>query len=183
MLFMGEEFAASTPFQYFCDFGPELAQAVSRGRRAEFARFAAFASEQAQSRIPDPNSASTFLASKLNWVERSEAPHRLWLARVQQLLAVRRKHLVPLFAAQSGAGRFQCDGDTLRVDWTLRPAAGTAQPVRLHLLAYFGAQPKGDVAAAAGVVIYNEGVESDGSALVRLASGAVRVTLQGVAHA
>lgn len=183
MLFMGEEFAASTPFQYFCDFEPELAQAVSRGRRAEFARFAAFASEQAQSRIPDPNSASTFLASKLNWAERREAPHRFWLAHVQQLLAVRRKYLMPLFAAQSAAGRFQCDGDLLRVDWTLGPAAGAAQPVRLHLLAYFGAQPRGDVAVAAGVVIYSAGVESDESALVRLAPGAVRVTLQGADHA
>jgi maltooligosyltrehalose trehalohydrolase len=183
MLFMGEEFAASTPFQYFCDFGPELAQAVSRGRRAEFARFAAFASEQAQLRIPDPNSASTFLASKLNWEERSEAPHSSWLAHVQQLLAVRRKYLMPLFAAQSAAGRFQCDGDLLRVDWTLESAADAAQPARLHLLAYFGAQPRGDVAVAAGVVIYSAGVESDESALVRLAPGAVRVTLQGSDHA
>lgn len=48
MLFMGEEFAASTPFQYFCDFEPELARAVSQGRREEFGRFAAFASADAQ---------------------------------------------------------------------------------------------------------------------------------------
>ncbi|UCE32609.1 MAG: malto-oligosyltrehalose trehalohydrolase, partial [Burkholderiales bacterium] len=42
MMFMGEEYAASTPFQFFCDFGPELAEAVSRGRREEVGRFAAF---------------------------------------------------------------------------------------------------------------------------------------------
>ena len=55
MLFMGEEFAARTPFLYFCDFGPELADAVPQGRREEFGRFAAFADEAARERIPDPN--------------------------------------------------------------------------------------------------------------------------------
>lgn len=182
MLFMGEEFAASTPFQFFCDFGPELAEAVSRGRRAEFGRFAAFASEEAQASIPDPNSEATFLGSKLNWDERSAAPHHRWLAHVQQLLAVRLKHLMPLLAGQSGAGRFQCDGDTLQVVWTLGPVAGAAQPNRLHLLAYFGAQPKGGVAPAPGALIYSDGVDSDGSDHLCLASGAVRVTLQGIEH-
>ncbi len=42
MLFMGEEWGASTPFLFFCDFGPELAAAVSKGRREEFSRFDAF---------------------------------------------------------------------------------------------------------------------------------------------
>ena len=62
MLFMGEEFAASTPFLYFCDFGPELAAAVAAGRRREFQRFAAFTDEAAIARIPDPNAAATFEA-------------------------------------------------------------------------------------------------------------------------
>jgi 1,4-alpha-glucan branching enzyme len=39
LLFMGEEFGADTPFLFFCDFGPELAAAVTQGRRREFARF------------------------------------------------------------------------------------------------------------------------------------------------
>lgn len=51
MLFMGEEYAAATPFPYFCDFGPELAAAVSQGRRDEFGRFAAFADEAARAAI------------------------------------------------------------------------------------------------------------------------------------
>ena len=54
MLFMGEEFAASTPFLFFCDFGGELAQAVSSGRRREFERFAAFADEAVRARFPIP---------------------------------------------------------------------------------------------------------------------------------
>ena len=39
MLFMGEEWGAAQPFPFFCDFGPKLASAVRKGRRAEFARF------------------------------------------------------------------------------------------------------------------------------------------------
>jgi maltooligosyltrehalose trehalohydrolase len=83
MLFMGEEFAASTPFLYFCDFGPELAAAVAAGRRREFQRFAAFTDEAAIARIPDPNAAATFQASKLRWTERSQSPHRDRLALVR----------------------------------------------------------------------------------------------------
>ncbi len=77
MLFMGEEFAASTPFLFFCDFGPELARAVAQGRRREFKRFAAFADDAAAAAIPDPGSPQTFEASKLRWEERAQsAPPR-----------------------------------------------------------------------------------------------------------
>src|SRR3989304_3199811 len=55
LLFMGEEFAASTPFLFFCDFGPDFAAAVTRGRRQEFARFERFSDPSAQAAIPDPN--------------------------------------------------------------------------------------------------------------------------------
>src|SRR5581483_4126157 len=55
LLFMGEEIGATTPFLFFCDFGPELAAQVTKGRRAEFVRFEQFSSPEAQSRIPDPN--------------------------------------------------------------------------------------------------------------------------------
>ena len=54
MLFMGEEFAASTPFLYFCDFGPELAAAVAAGRRREFQRFAAFTDDGRDRTHPRP---------------------------------------------------------------------------------------------------------------------------------
>ena len=67
MLFMGEEFGATTPFRFFCDFSGELGKAVTQGRRREFARFARFADPAAQSTIPDPNAEETFLASKLDW--------------------------------------------------------------------------------------------------------------------
>ena len=96
MLFMGEEFAASTPFLYFCDFGPELAEAVTAGRRREFQRFAAFTDEAAIARIPDPNAAATFAGSKLRWAERSQFPHRERLALVRELLDLRRLDSRPI---------------------------------------------------------------------------------------
>lgn len=177
MLFMGEEFAATTPFQYFCDFGPELAQAVSRGRREEFGRFAAFADAGARARIPDPNAESSFLASKLRWEERDTPPHGSCLTQVRRLLALRQSLLVPRLSGQRGAGRFYCEGETLRVEWTLGSAPGEGTCPRLHLLAHFGANPVAGIAPPRGETIYSAGVDTDGRAL-RLARGAVHLTLQ-----
>ena len=177
MLFMGEEYAASTPFLYFCDFGPELAAAVSQGRRAEFGRFAAFADEAARARIPDPNDEATFRASTLRWEERDQSPHREWLALMQELLALRRQWIVPHLAGQRGAGRFWREGAALRVEW---PLGGAAAPC-LHLLAHFGREPLQGAAPPPGRTVYEIGVTPDGAALV-LAPGAVRITLQEADH-
>ena len=119
MLFMGEEFAASTPFLYFCDFEGELAEAVSNGRRNEFQRFAIFADASARARIPDPNAAATFVQSKLRWDERDTAPHAERLALVRRLLALRRQHLVPHLAGPMQGGQSRGSDDLLRVVWTL----------------------------------------------------------------
>ena len=71
MLFMGQEFAASTPFLFFTDFNPELGRLVTEGRRGEFADFRAFADPDMRDSIPDPQAESTFLASKLD-LDRTE---------------------------------------------------------------------------------------------------------------
>ncbi len=103
MLFMGEEFAAGTPFLYFCDYGGDLARAVTEGRRNEFRRFARFADPDARAAIPDPNDESTFVRSKLDWTERDRQPHRAWLDLYRTLLALRRDVLMPwLPRARSG---------------------------------------------------------------------------------
>jgi maltooligosyltrehalose trehalohydrolase len=70
MLFMGQEFAASTPFLYFTDHGPELGQLVTEGRRSEFGGFRAFGDERLNDAIPDPQAERTFTASKLRLKER-----------------------------------------------------------------------------------------------------------------
>jgi maltooligosyltrehalose trehalohydrolase len=71
LLFQGQEFAASTPFQFFTDHNPELGRLVTEGRRKEFAGFAAFADPARRERIPDPQAASTFRRSVLDWSERA----------------------------------------------------------------------------------------------------------------
>ncbi|HEV2066697.1 MAG TPA: DUF3459 domain-containing protein, partial [Thermomicrobiales bacterium] len=70
LLFMGQEFAASTPFLYFTDHPEELGRLVTDGRRQEFAGFRMFHDEDLRRTIPDPQAEATFLASKLDPTER-----------------------------------------------------------------------------------------------------------------
>ncbi len=140
MLFMGEEFAATTPFQYFCDFGPDLAAAVSEGRRAEFSGFAAFAGETAPTRpIPDPNDYATFLASKLDPDDADEGWHAEALRETGALLALRHAELVPRFGPRTRVQNWSCEGDALRIAWAFGDTQGGAHPgAALHLVANFG---------------------------------------------
>jgi maltooligosyltrehalose trehalohydrolase len=86
MIFQGEEFAASTPFQYFANHqDPELARAVSEGRKREFAAFG-----WSPDQIPDPEKRETFERSKLNWDELLCGAHAEMLAWYKQLLQLRR---------------------------------------------------------------------------------------------
>lgn len=136
LLFMGEEFGASAPFLFFCDFGPDLAAAVAAGRRAEFGRFARFRDPAARDAIPDPNDPATFERSKLAWEERAQGPHGERLALCRKLLALRREHVVPRLAGMRPPGEFECfDRGGLAVRWTL---GGGAQ---LHLAANLADSP------------------------------------------
>ena len=94
LLFMGQEWAASTPFQYFTDHDAELGRRVTEGRRREFAAFLAFCDPGGRE-IPDPQAASTFEASCLRWAERSLPGHREVLKLHRALLRVRREEVVP----------------------------------------------------------------------------------------
>ena len=76
LLFMGQEWASSSPFLFFSDHAGELGEAVRRGRREELKTFAAFADQATRDRIPDPQSSRTFERSKLLWSERTEPSHR-----------------------------------------------------------------------------------------------------------
>ena len=64
LLFMGQEWAASSPFLYFTDLEPDLGRAVTEGRRREFKDFPSFAGA---GEVPDPQAESTFAQSKLIW--------------------------------------------------------------------------------------------------------------------
>lgn len=76
LLFMGQEWACSSPFRFFTDHTLELGRLVTEGRRREFAPFSAFSDPATRERIPDPQDEATFQASRLLWQEREEWPHR-----------------------------------------------------------------------------------------------------------
>ncbi|GAA3769047.1 malto-oligosyltrehalose trehalohydrolase [Terriglobus aquaticus] len=132
MIFMGDEFGATTPFPYFCDFGGDLGKAVSRGRR-EFLAQLHNADEAALKNAPDPQQESTFLSAKLDWAQREESTWPDWYRRI---LAVRQEHVSPSLESlhqRCGefrvlrAGAFQIgwdlDGKRLEVSANLRPDA------------------------------------------------------------
>lgn len=85
MLFQGEEWACSSPFQFFADHEPEMARLVSEGRKKEFATFG-----WNPDSIPDPEKRETFLRSKLNWDEASKPEHAEMLQWHRELIRLRR---------------------------------------------------------------------------------------------
>ncbi|MBV9430567.1 MAG: malto-oligosyltrehalose trehalohydrolase [Hyphomicrobiales bacterium] len=126
LLFMGEEWAASSPFLFFVDFSndPQLAAAVRDGRRREFARFRAFADPLAAEKIPDPTASSTASRSLLRWEERRARPHADVLADTKRLLCLRREHILPLTKTSFLGAKWQKRAISgLEVSW--RYEAGT----------------------------------------------------------
>lgn len=125
LLFMGEEWGASTPFLYFCDFHPELAALVAKGRRTEFGD------------SPDPNALETFAASMLRWEEREHPDHTRWLAHYRDVLRVRRREIVPRLRGMNGneAQAAATGAGGLRAQWRLGDGS------RLTLLANLAAAP------------------------------------------
>ena len=86
MLFMGEEWAASTPWQFFTSYQEhDLAEAVRAGRRSEFAEHG-----WAEDSVPDPQAPSTVEASTLDWCESAAGVHAEMLGWYRALLALRR---------------------------------------------------------------------------------------------
>jgi 1,4-alpha-glucan branching enzyme len=154
LVFMGEEFASRQPFQFFSDFGADIAAAVTAGRRREFARFARFAEPAARESIPDPNAAATYERSKLDWDSLLEAAHHDWLVFYRRLLRLRREQIVPRLAGMpGGAAVFRQLGETgLQVRWRLGDGA------ELVLLTNLGAAPLPVTAAQlpAGEPLYAE---------------------------
>jgi maltooligosyltrehalose trehalohydrolase len=88
MIFMGEEWAASSPWLFFSSFeDPELADAIRTGRRAEFA-----AHGWAEADVPDPQDPATRDRSVLDWSELAEPDHKRMLRWYASLVAERRRH-------------------------------------------------------------------------------------------
>jgi maltooligosyltrehalose trehalohydrolase len=106
LLFMGQEFAASSPFLYFTDHNPELGKLVTEGRRNEFSAFSHFQDPALRERIPDPQAEETFLRSKLDWSETETHAGMLRLYRA--LLALRRHDPVLLHSSRRDTEAAAC---------------------------------------------------------------------------
>jgi maltooligosyltrehalose trehalohydrolase len=89
LIFMGEEWAETNPFQFFVSHSDgELVEAVRKGRKAEFAAF------HDNGVTPDPQDESTFERSKLDWKKTGEPKHEIMLGYYKTLIALRKQHPV-----------------------------------------------------------------------------------------
>jgi maltooligosyltrehalose trehalohydrolase len=139
MLFMGEEWGSKTPFPFFCDFKGDLANAVRKGRRSEYAwAYAEYGDE-----IPDALAPETFQSAALDWNERSGPPARRRLARVQHLLAIRRREIVPRLDGTAFGEAKAASNGLLKADWrmgdgaTLRLLANLSDRETAHASQHF----------------------------------------------
>ena len=150
LLFMGEEFGAETPFLFFCNFGADLAKAVTEGRRNEFSRFARFSDPAARAQIPDPKEESTFRASKLDWNSTTEPEHQSWKEFYRKLLEIRKRQMVRRGPeAIPGQATFEALGHRgLLVNWPVNARS------RLTLIANLGKEQLAEVPRPMGRLLF-----------------------------
>jgi malto-oligosyltrehalose trehalohydrolase len=158
MLFMGQEWGAPQPFLFFCDFGPELAKAVTEGRRREFERFPEFSDPAARERIPDPSDPKTYQATVLDWSKRNNQVHASWLAFHHQLLHIRQREITPRIVGMraNDATADLLAYRALQVQWTLTDGS------RLSLLANVGDSSVEGLTIVPGRVLFQLVAGSDG---------------------
>jgi len=119
MLFMGEEWGSKAPFPFFCGFESDLAEAVRKGRRREYAwAYAKYGDE-----VPDPLEPLTFRSAVLDWESRNEQAGRKRLALVQELLAIRRREIVPRLAGAAFGDAHATDDGLLTASWRMGDGA------------------------------------------------------------
>ena len=128
MLFQGQEFGATSPFLYFADHRPELAEAVLKGRTEFVAQFPSLAADDMRRCLPPPHDPQTFERSKLNWDEAET--HVTHLRLHEDLLALRRSD--EAFRVQGTGG---IDGAVLAAEaFVLRFSAYTPAEDRLLIV-------------------------------------------------
>ena len=134
MIFMGDEWGATTPFQFFVNFENDsaLEEAIRKGRAREFENFKSFAGASA---VPDPTALETFERSRLDWNEPNQPPFADVLTETRALLGLRHEHIVPVLKSGFVDAGYQMLGSgSLEVTWRFEAAT-------LRLLANFDDRP------------------------------------------
>ena len=172
MLFMGEEWSASSPFPFFSDYHGDLAEAVRKGRCDQLSKLDPAPSPEEMTRAPDPQAAQTFESAKLHWDELLDPPHADTLSWYQRLLEVRRS-IIPLLsdlASTCGSAEIAGKG-ALSITWTLGGGA------KLHLSANLCDNTFSGLPEDPGQEIWREGLISEDGAY---SPWTVRWTIQTV---
>jgi 1,4-alpha-glucan branching enzyme len=132
LMFMGEEWGSVQPFPFFCDFTGDLAEAVRKGRKAEFAE----AYAKLSGAWLDPLDEQTFRAAVLDWRALDQADHRRRHDMVRRLLHTRAAEIVPrLDGLRSAGGQVREEAGLLSASWDL------ARDAHLMLMANLGERP------------------------------------------
>jgi maltooligosyltrehalose trehalohydrolase len=118
MLFMGEEWGSKAPFPFFCDFKGDLAEAVRKGRRREYAwAYAKYGND-----VPDPLAPSTFQSAVLDWESRDTTGQKR-RTLVRDLLSIRAREIVPRLAGARFGDACAADNGLLTANWRLGDGA------------------------------------------------------------
>jgi maltooligosyltrehalose trehalohydrolase len=153
LIFMGEDIASTTPFQFFTDHHGELADAVREGRQKEFASFAAFSDRARRASIPDPNASQTFERSRPRGdaeggTQRSELYRRL--------LTLRRELIIPRLAGAKAIGAEAIGPSAVVARWRLGDGS------RLTLASNLGREPCGLKRPAGKLIFETAGATAGG---------------------
>lgn len=115
LLFMGEEEASLSPFQFFTDHHGDLAEAVREGRRKEFATFAAFSDPEQRAKIPDPNDVGTFERSRPRPGLDADTRRALY----SHLLRLRARYITPFLKGAKSLGARAAGPSAVVAKWRL----------------------------------------------------------------
>ncbi|MFL6827143.1 MAG: DUF3459 domain-containing protein, partial [Bradyrhizobium sp.] len=134
LLFMGEEWGSKAPFPFFCGFEGELAEAVRKGRRQEYAwAYAKYGEE-----VPDPLAASTFESAVLDWESLNQDAARKRLELVRELLGLRRREIIPRLAGTGFWQAHAADNGLLTASWRMGDGASLQLEANLSNAAIAG---------------------------------------------
>ena len=126
---------------------------MTEGRRKEFARFARFNDPSAREEIPDPNAATTFEASRIDWDAIAQPRHQEWLRLYRQLLRLRSHHIVSRLSTEADACAIKANYNT-HADHGLTAIWHFLDGSKLTLIANLGASPLSEPTPLATHMIY-----------------------------